>query len=209
MGKELAFWNRRAAGYDKQSGIQFTKAYEETIAMTRKYLKPEYTVLDFACGTGITTVKLAKDVDLVDAIDYSEEMLAILREKAEKSAVSNIRTHAGTLEDASLPMGHYDVVMAFNILCYMKEDGKAIRRIHELLKPGGIFLSATDCHGEQKGFKPMLFRMLSGLGMIPFLRQLTESALDEKIKNGGFTVLEKKELSSNPPNLFIAAMKRL
>ena len=53
------FWNLRSRTYDQQSGEEYEKAYEKTVANTLKYLKGDFRVLEFACGTGITTVAIA------------------------------------------------------------------------------------------------------------------------------------------------------
>ncbi|MBN1538176.1 MAG: class I SAM-dependent methyltransferase [Anaerolineales bacterium] len=38
-------------------------------------MKPEYSVLDFGCGTGIITIELAQYVKSILAIDISKNMI--------------------------------------------------------------------------------------------------------------------------------------
>lgn len=205
--KESGFWDRRSAGYDRQS-VQFKQAYEETVALARKYLKPGDRALDFACGTGITTVELAENVAFVDAIDTSEGMLAVLRAKAARRGIVNIEARAATLDDRGLAAADYDAVMAFNVLCYLRDDGSAMKWIYELLKPGGVFLSATDCHGDDRRPMQALLRLLCGLGIFPFIRMLKTHELEARIASAGFCVVEAKNLCPDRPNLFVAAIKR-
>ena len=57
--------------YDNSADKKFKKTYEETINLSSSILKEKDCVLDFACGTGITTIEIAKKVKSVIAIDIS------------------------------------------------------------------------------------------------------------------------------------------
>ena len=67
----VRFWDKMSAGYDRQAAGKYEQAYADTVALTRDYLKPTDSVLDFACGTGLTTVQLAGAVASIHAIDIS------------------------------------------------------------------------------------------------------------------------------------------
>ena len=69
------FWNMRSEHYDEGSGEQYAQAYARTVELTLKYLKPGDRVLEFACGTGLTTVQIAPHVAAVRAIDISDGMV--------------------------------------------------------------------------------------------------------------------------------------
>ncbi len=62
MKDENKFWNKIAENYDAQSNARFAKLYQDTIESARKYLNPSDIALDFACGTGLTTIPLAQYV---------------------------------------------------------------------------------------------------------------------------------------------------
>lgn len=53
-----------------------------------------------------------------------------------------------TLFDESLERESFDAVLAFNIFHLLEGAPKALRRIDELLKPGGLLMSVTPCLGE-------------------------------------------------------------
>jgi 2-polyprenyl-3-methyl-5-hydroxy-6-metoxy-1,4-benzoquinol methylase len=55
-----------------------------------------------------------------------------------------------TIFDTRLKEETFDVILAFGILHLLKDFPKAIRRINELLKPGGWFISSTACMGKDK-----------------------------------------------------------
>lgn len=201
------FWNMRSRTYDQQSGEEYAQAYEKTVSNTLKYLTGENRVLEFACGTGITTVAIAPHVSFVRAIDISDEMVGKAREKIQALGLSNVELSQTDLFDPCLEEGSFDAVTAFNVLLYVENRAQVLERIRSLLKPGGMFLSATDCLGE--GITRVGIRKFwkSHTGSMPYVAFDSRKKLEGEIVRAGFTVLERENLFSTPPNLFVAAKK--
>lgn len=201
------FWNMRSRTYDQQSGEEYARAYEKTVSNTLKYLSGEARVLEFACGTGITTVAIAPHVSFVRAIDISDEMVGKAREKIQTLGLSNVELSQTDLFDPCLEEGSFDAVTAFNVLLYVENRAEVLERIRSLLKPGGMFLSATDCLGE--GITRVGIRKFwkSHTGSMPYVAFDSRKKLEGEIARAGFTVLERENLFSTPPNLFVAAKK--
>lgn len=201
------FWNMRSRTYDQQSGEEYAQAYEKTVSNTLKYLNGEARVLEFACGTGITTVAIAPHVSFVRAIDISDEMVGKAREKIQALGLSNVELSQTDLFDPCLEEGSFDAVTAFNVLLYVENRAQVLERIRSLLKPGGMFLSATDCLGE--GITRVGIRKFwkSHTGSMPYVAFDSRKKLEGEIVRAGFTVLERENLFSTPPNLFVAAKK--
>jgi ubiquinone/menaquinone biosynthesis C-methylase UbiE len=200
------FWDKIASKYDKQALGKYQETYQETISISKKYLKPTDNLLDFACGTGITTIEAAKSVQQVMAIDLSGEMIRVAREKATSSGIDNITFKIATIEDTELINNSFDVVTAFNILHGINNVDAVLTRIWSLLKPGGIFLSVTDCLGEKISIR-ILYTVLSKLGFIPNVTGFKRYDLLKMICTNGFRIIEDKNLYPSPPNYFIAARK--
>ncbi len=202
------FWNFRAQQYDEQVGPIYEDAYRRTAENTLKYLSPTDQVLEFACGTGIVTTMVAPYVSHIKAIDIADEMVLRARQKTNKLALSNVDVSQMDLFDPALDEGCFDAVMAFNVLLYVDNFDKVLARISALLKPGGIFLSATDCLGGSlsKPARQKFWR--SRTGKMPYIRFFTQKNLTKKIEQAGFVVLETENLFPSPPNLFIAAQKK-
>lgn len=201
------FWNMRSQNYDTQIGPFYEEAYARTAANTLKYLKPQDRVLDFACGTGIVTFQMAPHVAQIRAIDISDEMVRHAKEKAETLKVPNVEISQTDLFDPCLEPGSFDVVTAFNVLCYVDNPREVLARIRELLKPGGLFLSATDCLGQtvtKVGIKKFI---KSRTGSMPYVAFYRMKGLERAVAQAGFTVLDRENLFPAPPNLFIAAKK--
>ena len=80
-------------------------------------------------------------------------------------------------------------------------------RICALLKPGGMFLSASDCLGGSLTKVAIRKFWHSRTGKMPYVAFFTQKSLAKKIARNGFEVLETANLFPAPPNLFVAAKK--
>ncbi len=199
------FWDMRSENYDQTSGGAYAQAYDRTIDRTIPYLKPTDRLLEFACGTGLTTLRLAPHAACVRGIDISPKMAAIAREKA--TGLPNVEITNTDLFDPCLEPGSFDAVAAYNVLLYLPDLPAALARIRELLRPGGMFLSATDCLGARPSVMGLKKLVKSRTGKMPYVAFFTQRGLERKIAQNGFIVLERENLFPNPPNLFVAARR--
>ncbi len=199
------YWNKRAQTYDEKSGICYREAYERTVEETVKYLRPTDRVLDFACGTGIVTFGMAPHAGSVLGIDQSAGMVAKARAKA---GAENVELRQLDLFSPELENGSFDVVTAFNVLCYVRDHPRVLGRIWDLLKPGGYFISATDCLGQRLTKAGIQKWLKSRTGKMPYVAFDTMASLEAKVAGAGFEVLERENLFPAPPNLFLAARKK-
>jgi 2-polyprenyl-3-methyl-5-hydroxy-6-metoxy-1,4-benzoquinol methylase len=83
----------------------------------------------------------------------------------------------------------------------VEDSAQVMDRVNQLLKPGGIFISATPCLGE-KTFLSVLMNipifLLSSVGVIPSITFFSASSLTALITNAGFQMIEQKDLSVRP-----------
>lgn len=81
-------WDNRSLTYGKEdSNKEASDAYVARFIEKMRLEKPSI-ILDMGCGTGLLAIPLAKQGHGVIAADFSEGMLARLREDAEKAGVS-------------------------------------------------------------------------------------------------------------------------
>ena len=205
--KSEEFWNGMAKRYDENVMRIYRDAYRDTVGKSKQYVKPDDVVLDIGCGSGITTLELAGSVREITAIDTAGGMIDVATEKRKKAGVQNVRYAVADAFDARWKDGAYDVVMAFNLLCYLKDMKSFLTRVHTLLKPGGIFVSATGCSGEHKTLVAGVRSLLGRIGVIPYNANFGTRQLEGIIRRHGFTILESCSLHPKPPNVFIAARK--
>jgi 2-polyprenyl-3-methyl-5-hydroxy-6-metoxy-1,4-benzoquinol methylase len=185
-----AFWNKLADKYSKQP-IADQASYEKKLDMTRRYLTPDSSVLEFGCGTGSTALLHAPYAGQILATDYSEKMIDIAQQKLTHEPVENVEFRTATIFDLPHPPESFDVVLGLNILHLVQDIDATIAKTHELLKPGGIFVTSTVCLAEKMSFFRLILPVGSGLGIFPTVHSLKITALEDKIKRGGFQILEK------------------
>ena len=203
LNQPKEFWDMRARTYDQTSGKTYAETYDRTADLSLKYLKPSDRVLEFACGTGLLTFRLAPHVSHLRGIDISPEMTAVAREKAR--GLDNVEITNTELFDPGLEPGSFDAVAAFNVLLYLPDLSANLARIRELLRPGGMFLSATDCLGARPSVMGLQKLVRSRTGRMPYVAFFTQRGLERSIARNGFAILERENLFPNPPNLFVAA----
>lgn len=186
MNDNKGFWNRCAGIYDKIiSGDKDT--YARIVNRMKKKLNRNMVVLELACGTGILSVQLAGSVKLLEATDFSEDMIKQAKQKSHSS-----RLHFSVQDATALPYasGSFDAVVISNALHIMPSPEKALAEIRRVLKPDGILFAPTfTAAGSVLGRLKIRIMELSGFHV--FHKWTPQEYLDF-LKTNGFTVTESK-----------------
>jgi len=110
VNKGSEFWNKRAPSFADHAGKTF---YPDSFI---KIMNPEasWTVLDMGCGGGTLAIPLADKVKHITAVDFSDRMIEILREEADRLGIKNIKTIKSSWTDdwAESGISIYDVAIA-------------------------------------------------------------------------------------------------
>ena len=207
MDKAEKFWDRAAKNSDEKTE-RYDEAYIKIVDRIKKYLSPDKIVLDYGCGTGKITSKIAGDVKNIYGIDISSGMIRKAKGKAEYLNITNINFLHTTIFDDKLPTGSFDMITAINILHLLEDRGKTVKRIYELLKPGGIFISSTACLSEKRSFLSLIVFFFGKTGIVPHVKNLKFSQLKNLVSDKYFEILETEKIAEDPPNLFIASRKK-
>lgn len=200
------FWDKTAEKYAR-SPIKNVPAYEKSLARTKAYLSEDDKVLEVGCGTGSTALLLAGSVKQIMATDISANMIAIGQRKAQAQQVGNVTFARAAPFDDSLAEGSFDVVLAFNFLHLLDDTPKALRRLHGLLKPGGLLISKTVCLGEETCLWRVLIYAMQKIGFAPYVSFLKVAELEDCIAEQGFEVIETGSYPSFSRGRFIVARK--
>lgn len=97
-------------------------------------------VLDIATGYGeplVTAVDRIGPTGHAVATDLSPQMIALARERLAESGISNVDFHACNGETLAIPEADFDAALCRWGLMLMANPDGCLRRVHELLKPGG------------------------------------------------------------------------
>ncbi len=167
--KSESMWDKLAKNWDTP-GVSLGENDLKIIERTKKYLNVNAVVLDYGCATGSIAIEIASMAKEVRGIDISSNMIEIARRKADERGIKNIAFTKAAIFDESLGKESFDVILSLSILHLVEDPTQAMDRINQLLKPGGVFISATPCLGE-KAFVSILMNipifLLSKIGILP------------------------------------------
>lgn len=131
-----------AAAYDgRHENFRDFKAEAEAI-ISLLDLDSHDTVIDLGCGTGGIVVYLAQQIQTLYAVDISEAMLALCRQKCQAAGLTNVTCHQGGFLSYVHTAEPVDAVISQIALHHLPDMWKqvALLRLFDLLKPGGQFL---------------------------------------------------------------------
>lgn len=186
MKDNKGFWDRWAGRYDRlMSGDKDT--YARILNRMKKKLNRNMYVLELACGTGILSVQLAGNVKLLEATDFSEEMIKQAKQKCHSS-----RLHFSVQDATALPYAPetFDAVIISNALHIMPSPEKALEEIRRVLKPDGILIAPTFTAAGSV-FGRLKIRVMELSGFRVFHKWKPQEYLDF-LRASGFTVTGSK-----------------
>jgi ubiquinone/menaquinone biosynthesis C-methylase UbiE len=189
------FWDRIARKY-AANPVADMAGYERTLARTRAHLNSGHEVLELGCGTGTTALRLAPAVGRIVATDISPEMIAIAREKAAAEGCRNAFFEVAAPESAPWPDATFDAALAFNVLHLVAAREAALRSVHRLLKPHGLFISKTPCLGDMSRLVRIAVPVMQALGKAPHVAFFSAEGLEREIAAAGFEIVERARHAS-------------
>lgn len=201
------FWNLIASKY-AASPIADRPAYEAKITKLKTFLTPEMSVLDIGCATGTQCGDIANSVQQVTGIDISSKLLSIAEQRMAERKVENVEFIQTSAFDERFQPGSFDAVMAFHVLHFFEDIDVIFKRVNELLRPGGIFISETACLGNKNKLMSTMLRTMGHLGLLPKMSLLTTQQLEDLLKNSGFSIVDKTKFSNRPDAEFTLVARK-
>jgi len=127
-------WDLVSAGYAAEAHAVMLPFSRDAIELVDP--KPTARVLDVAAGTGMLTLEIAPRVGRVDAVDFSNEMLARLEEGRSARGLTNV--HAGWADGQALPFENATFDAAFSMfgLMFFPDRQQGFAELYRVVKPG-------------------------------------------------------------------------
>lgn len=133
------YWDSRSESFDddRQHGIHDAEQRGAWLSVLRRWTgDPPLQILDVGCGTGVVSLLLAELGHDVTGIDFSPEMLAHARKKAQDDDCS-VDFCAGDAEDLEFADDTFDLVTTRHLIWTLPNPSKAIREWSRVVEPGG------------------------------------------------------------------------
>jgi len=100
-------------------------------------------ILDVACGGGVLSLKIAEKGCEVCGIETSEHAIKYAKRLAKREKIA-CEFVVGNAEDLPYPDEYFDKIVCSSSLEHFKEDIKALKEMHRVLKPDGKVVLTTD-----------------------------------------------------------------
>ena len=111
-----------------------------SLMLTNLGVKPGMTVCDLGCGNGFYTLQLARMVGptgQVLAVDVQPQMLELLRRRADREGLKNIRRIRALPHDPRLPEGEVDLLLLVDVYHELSHPELVLQAIRRSLAPQG------------------------------------------------------------------------
>lgn len=212
MKSPAQFWDKQAKKYNKIES-RFDPTFVNILERTEKYLKKDYEILDFGCATGKKSIQLSLSVKKIDCLDISPIMINFAKENAKEQGIENIEFFNGTIYDDCLKKHSYDIIVSFGVLHLLADYKDVIRRVNELLKPDGLFISTTACLKEKMSLRDKavlsMYLFAKKIGVLPmFLNMLKNCDVDNLIEEGDFEIVESENIFAGISIYYVASRKK-
>ncbi len=187
MDRETAFWNKLADKYSRRP-VADEAAYQKKLEVTRKYFQPDMEVLEIGCGTGSAAIAHAPFTGHIRATDLSTRMVEIAKDKAKAAGIDNVTFETLSVDALDVPDASIDAVMAHNILHLLEDKERAIADIHNMLKPGGVFVTSTACIVDMMLALRLIIPVGRLLRLFPLVKVFSVAELKGSLENAGFEI---------------------
>jgi len=203
--KSYKFWDR-VSGWSKAESAANGPLVEHLNRQFGVHILPGDTVLDFGCGTGTLTLRIARHADSVCGVDVSEGMLKRAHQNLTAQGIDNTRFLKITALEQMFPPVSFSLITTFNVQQYIENRAELFNRFYNLLTPGGRLMMAVPCFSDANSLSAFFVRFLRFVRIMPRTYFFGTAEIEKEITDAGFTIVEGTNLSDLPEK-FIVAIK--
>ena len=160
-------------------------------------------------GSGIgwaCAERIGSEGGTIFAIDVSEKMIAIARDKTKAAGIGNITYQCTSVEEFEAPEGSYDLIMALSVLHLVQDHKATLAKLYALLKPGGYLVTSTVCLADAMPAFKWVSIPGHALGLMPYVTYFGKDAFLAEQRKIGFTVQDHWQPGPSKA-LFVVSVK--
>jgi ubiquinone/menaquinone biosynthesis C-methylase UbiE/DNA-binding transcriptional ArsR family regulator len=134
------YFRKHAAVWDRIRKLHAADSAVEDAIKAALADKPIRALLDLGTGTGRMLELFANDIQRGLGLDLSLDMLALARERLDRTGLKHCSVRHADIYDLALPRDSFDVVIIHQVLHFLDDSARAIREAARVLRPGGRIL---------------------------------------------------------------------
>ncbi len=151
-------WDLVAKGYAAEASDVMLPFSRHAIAWVNP--GPAARVLDVAAGSGMLSLEVARSVQRVDALDFSESMLAELEVKRAAAGIGNVVARHGDGQNLPYEDNTFDAAFSMFGLMFFPDRPRGFRELHRVCKPGASVVVSSWAPVEKSPLMILMFGAL-------------------------------------------------
>ena len=188
---------------------QFQERFRIWTKLFEQYIKPEMSVLDAGCGSGVFSIYLAQKKCTVVGIDGSEKMIELCKQYNLSKGLSI------SFKQEELPLmnpqnyQNKDVILCSSVLEYISDYQEVICQFRHILKPNGLLIvSMPNQDSWYRNLEKYIFKITKKPAYYAYIQHIvSEKDFSKTLNQYGFE-LQKLVYYPNT-NWLSKLMKRL
>ncbi len=146
----VEYFNKEAKNWDKKEDTNSISYNIFSTLASRIALKSSMDILDFGCGNGLLTHRVAPLVKEMVGVDIAQEMINELR--AKNAHLTNLSVACQDI--LQMPLDRvFDGIVSSMAMHHVEDTQKLFKTIYDHLKPDG-FIALADLDSEDGNFHP-------------------------------------------------------
>ena len=173
-----AYFRAHAAEWDRIRKLHVPETAVEEAIRAALADTPFRSLLDLGTGTGRMLELFGPNIERGLGLDLSLDMLAIARDRLERTGIKHCSVRQGDLYDLPLGNDTFDVVILHQVLHFLDDGARAIREAARVLRPGGRLLVVDFAPHEQEFLREQFAHRRLGFAPETVTQWMTASGLE-------------------------------
>ena len=171
-------------------------------------LTPDWSALEYGCGTGLLSFALQADLGRITLADSSLGMLAVLEKKIAAAGLTHWRPLALDLMADPPPAEHYHLIYTLMTLHHVADVDRLLQIFYDLLHPAG-WLGIADLDQEDGSFHGAGFTGHCGFDRAALRAQLLRAGFSSVNFSTSYLMKKAADRGLREYPVFLAVATRL
>jgi glycosyltransferase involved in cell wall biosynthesis/ubiquinone/menaquinone biosynthesis C-methylase UbiE len=205
----IDFHSETAVEFDEKyrQSLQFQERFRVWTALFEQFIKPEMSVLDAGCGSGVFSIYLAQKKCTVVGIDGSEKMIDLCNQNVRSRHLSvSFKQEELPLKNAR-QYANQDVILCSSVLEYITDYEGVIKQFSQILNQKGLLMvSMPNADSWYRKVEKYIFKITNRPSYYAYIQHvLGEKYFSESLQKYGF---ELQKLVYYPSTNWLSKMTK-